>query len=455
MLSLSCIGANLIRISKAQGSHDIAVTSIIPSETLVESGSLVNITVVLENQGLESETFNVTVYRDTIPIETNRIVADLATGQSRTLFFIWDTTDTIEEIYLLTSKEKTYGIEAVATLSSDTDQGDNTLVAPSKIKVVSQYIAVSPIRTVDEALTSGKNYTVSVLTDYNGTDIWGWNVRLTFRPGVLQCLEVRNGDLITEAKDPTALFNTEIDNVNGEVSAGAYFFYREPDIPPTTEGPGTLVSMVFRVVGKGRSNITLGGQDTYVQVFDQGVAPNPYDIINNYLPGLDHIFSGYFSNTITQLIDIAVTSVNPSPTSVIIGETVNITVVVENQGETDETFGVKVYYDYTPAFPGQNIIGTQTVQSLAAGTDRNLVFAWNTTYVKEGSYTITAIASGMQGDIDTSNDQFDSSEKVAVNLKELRPLPITEIIIGAVAVVAVIAVVYFILRRRRKQTPLE
>jgi hypothetical protein len=108
-----------------------------------------------------------------------------------------------------------------------------------------------------------------------------------------------------------------------------------------------------------------------------------------------------------------------------------------------------------PAFPGQNIIGTKTVQSLAAGTDTTLVFSWNTTYVKEGNYVITAIASGVQGDVDTSNDRFDSSERVAVNLRELRPLPITEIIIGVVVVVAVIVVAYFILRRRRKETSLE
>ena len=445
----------MIGISKAQGNHDIAVIGVTPSETIVESNALVNITVVVENQGTEIETFNTTVYRDSIPIEINRTVTDLAAGQNRTLFVIWNTSDTREEIYALPSKEKTYDIKAVATLASDMDLGDNTLVSPTKVKVTSQYITISPKRTVDEALTTGKNYTVTIRTDYNGTDVWGWNVRLTFRPAILECIEVRNGDLVNVSKDPSAQFNSAINNATGEVSAGAYFYYLPPNAPPTTEGPGTLVSFVFRVAGKGRSNITLVDQDTYVQVFDQSVSSVPYDVINDYLPNLNHIFSGYFSNTITQLIDIAVTSVSSSPTSVIIGETVDITVVTENQGETDETFDVKVYYDYTPAFPGQNVIGTKTVQSLTAGTDTTLVFFWNTTYVKEGNYIITAIASGMQGDVDTSNDRFDSTERVAVNLKELRPLPITEIIIGAVVVVAVIVVVYIILRRRRKQTPLE
>lgn len=445
----------MIRFSKAQGNHDIAVTSVTPSETLVKLGDLVNITVVVVNQGAEAETFNMTVYRDSVSIEINRTVTDLAAGQNRTLVFTWNTSDASGEIYVLSSKDKTYDIKAVATLPSDTDQSDNTLVSPSKIKVVSQYIAVSPKRTVDETLTTGKNYTISVSTDYNGSDVWGWNIRLTYRPAVLECLEVLNGDLITTSKDPSARFNATINNAIGEVSAGGYFFYLFPNAPPTTDGPGTLVNVTFRVVGTGSSNITLEKQNTYVQVSNPSINPNPYDVINDYLPSLNHIFSGFFSNTVAKLIDVAITNVTPSPTSVTIGDTVNITVVVENQGEINETFDLKTYYDYAPAFPGQNVIGTQTVQNLVAGTNRTLIFAWNTTYVKEGNYVITALISGLLDDADTADNQLNSSQTVAVKIKELRPLPITELIIGTVAVVAVIAVIYFVLRKRRKKAPIE
>jgi len=455
LFSLSSISTIMIKSSKAQGTHNVAVTSVTPSETLVKCGDLVNITVVVEDQGAETETFNTTVYRDSVPIEINRTTTDLAAGQNRTLIFTWNTSDTINEIYALASKEKTYDITAEATLASDTDQSDNTLVSSSTVKGISQYIAISPERTLDETLTTGKNYTISVSTDYNGTDVWGWNIRLTYRPSVLECIEVRNGDLITKTKDPSAEFNSAIDNTIGEVSAGAYFYYLYPSVPPTTNGPGTLIDITFRVVGIGNSNITLVKQDTYVQVFDQSVSPDPYDIINAYLPSLIHIFAGYFSNAIAKLVDVAITSVSPSSTSVTIGETVNVTVVVENKGEINETFDVKTYYDYAPAFPGQNVIGTQTVQNLVAGTNRTIVFAWNTTYVKEGNFIITALISGISDDAAPANNRLDSSLSVSVKLKELRPLPITEIAIGAVVVIAVIAVVYFVLRRRRKKAPVE
>lgn len=51
---------------------------------------------------------------------------------------------------------------------------------------VSPYIAVVPERTVDPALTVGMNYTISMRTDYAGTDIWAWQFSLTYDPYVLQ-----------------------------------------------------------------------------------------------------------------------------------------------------------------------------------------------------------------------------------------------------------------------------
>ena len=93
IFSLSSISASVIRFSQAQGSHDIAVTSVAPSETLVKLGDLVNITVVVVNQGVEAESFNVTVYRDSVSIEINRTVTDLAAGQNRTLVFTLNTSD--------------------------------------------------------------------------------------------------------------------------------------------------------------------------------------------------------------------------------------------------------------------------------------------------------------------------------------------------------------------------
>jgi len=51
---------------------------------------------------------------------------------------------------------------------------------------VSPYIAVVPEQTVDPTLPVGMNYTVSIYTDYDGSDIWAWQFSLTYDPYVLQ-----------------------------------------------------------------------------------------------------------------------------------------------------------------------------------------------------------------------------------------------------------------------------
>lgn len=439
----------MIEISTAQANPDIAVTSVTPSKTVVRLGDTVNITVSITNQGTENATFDVTLYRDSIVLET-KTVNDLTSSQTADLVFSWNTTGVTTEINSLSSKEKTYNIKAVAqTLSGETDTEDNTLTSASKIRVVSRYITVLPERTLDESLTTGKNYTVSIYTDYNGSDIWGWQITMTFNEAVLEVVEVLNGDLITTDKNPNAQFLSNIDNTIGTVDIGAFFYYLPPDIPPTTSGPGTLTSVTFRVVGTGYSNITLEGE-TKLKVYDDA-AGEVRDVISDYIPYINHLLSGYFGNTETGTVDVAVVSVTPSPTSVRQGETVDISVVVENQGTLDAIFDAKAYYDYNSAFPAQNVIETKSSQSLGTGADKTLVFTWDTKSVAEGDHVITVVVSSVSGETNTNNNRLDSTQKVTVKLVEARPLPITEIAIGIVVFLIVVVVIILVLRRRRSR----
>jgi len=141
----------------------------------------------------------------------------------------------------------------------------NANISGASATPASPYIAVAP--SYRGAQMTDPNLKVSIDTDYGGSDVYLWHVQLAFNATVLQCIEVVNGDLITEAKDPNAVFESEIDNVNGEVSAGAYFYYQEPDIPPTTNGPGTLVNITFTGVAYGNSSLALG-KETKLQGYN-------------------------------------------------------------------------------------------------------------------------------------------------------------------------------------------
>jgi hypothetical protein len=77
--------------------HDVAILSVTPSTTTVTKGDLVNITVVVENQGTVPETITVAAYYDSINpnylIETTKTVQSLEADANASLTFVWDTTD--------------------------------------------------------------------------------------------------------------------------------------------------------------------------------------------------------------------------------------------------------------------------------------------------------------------------------------------------------------------------
>jgi parallel beta-helix repeat protein len=69
--------------------HDIAVTTISLSKTLVGPGYPVKISVTIQNQGDLAETCNIAAYANTQEVETRKIT--LTTGSSTTITFTWNT----------------------------------------------------------------------------------------------------------------------------------------------------------------------------------------------------------------------------------------------------------------------------------------------------------------------------------------------------------------------------
>lgn len=71
--------------------HDVAVVDIIPSTNEVNESDLVDIAVVIQNNGDFIETFNVTAYANTTIIQS-QTVSNLAPTAQTTQTFIWNTT---------------------------------------------------------------------------------------------------------------------------------------------------------------------------------------------------------------------------------------------------------------------------------------------------------------------------------------------------------------------------
>ena len=252
-------------------------------------------------------------------------------------------------------------------------------------------IYVDPASIIEPTLTPGSNFTISIKTDYTGDDIMAWQLTLSYNPSVIHGINVTNGDLITSDVSPSAAFMPgSFDNTVGELSlTGAIFFYMFP--PPTMiSGPGTLANVTFTVLGTGDSAITIG-YDTKLTGWDSG----EYEIVDAFTMPF-HIQHGYFRNAVVEH-DVAIVGVAASPTEVVEGELVEISVEVENQGTATETFDVTVYY-------GVLAIETKTVVNLAGGADTTVAFSWNTSAVSPATYTMSAVASTVEGETEIEDN---------------------------------------------------
>jgi parallel beta-helix repeat protein len=96
--------------------------------------------------------------------------------------------------------------------------------------------------------------------------------------------------------------------------------------------------------------------------------------------------------------DVAVLSVTATPNTVVQSQNVTISVEVKNEGNVIETFSVTAYYNSTAVGPAQ------TVTSLSPGSSTTLTFTWDTTGVTLDKYIISANATTVPGETDTTDN---------------------------------------------------
>jgi len=360
--------------------HDVAVIYVETNVTAtIYSGKAVNITVVVENQGDFFETFAVAALNETSMAAPAQIVTDLPPRKNQTLYFIWDTPGVADG---------TYTIKGMAdTVTGETDLDDNIkedgTVTITHVAV--HDIAITAVTPFTDTIPSGETMTINVTVTNEGTETETFNVTAYYDETVIGMLPV--SDLASGAEQMLVFtWNTT------DVSEGTY-------------------------IVRANASLIEGETDTADNIKEDGTL------------------------TVLPVVhDIAVTSVSASPDTVTAGQTVSVTVIVKNEGETEETFDVVVRCNGTE-------IGTQTVANLAAGNEQTLTFTWDTTGVVVGTYTIEAEASTVAGETDTDDN---IKEGGTVTVQEV--LAPTVLLYGAIVVILVAAAIigYFVLIRMRK-----
>jgi hypothetical protein len=251
------------------------------------------------------------------------------------------------------------------------------------VNIVNVSAAVLPAITFAPALQL-KNQTTApintifnwpISTDYNGTDVWGYEFSITYNPVVLNVTEVINGDLIVNATgDSGARFlSGTIDNTVGKLSVTTAYFNLPVSPPPNmTGGPGggTLATVKFKVTGDGDSDVTFGTETKLIGW--NATAGETYNIID-LTSASSQIVDGYFRNTL-PVHNVKINSVSANESSVYSGELVKVTVGVQNTGNVTEKFDVTVYYSTVP-------IETRTI-TLSGSSSTTEDFIWDTTMAR-------------------------------------------------------------------------
>jgi KaiC/GvpD/RAD55 family RecA-like ATPase/PKD repeat protein len=156
---------------------------------------------------------------------------------------------------------------------------------------------------------------------------------------------------------------------------------------------GTILSYTWNF---GNGNITTVTNPTVTHSYN---AFGNYSVILNVTDNDDFYDSSKLTLTVHN-VDLAIIDVIVSASEIYVGQTLNVSVVVRNEGTRYETFNVTLYYDGTA-------IGTKTVDSLQPETEATLKFSWNTTDVAPGiSYWIKAETNGIIGETDSADNSY-------------------------------------------------
>jgi len=156
---------------------------------------------------------------------------------------------------------------------------------------------------------------------------------------------------------------------------------------------GTIVNYLWDF---GDGNITATNSAVITHIYHE------YGDFNVTLATVDN--DGY-NNTTSQIInvpvhDIAILNATVSQTEVHVGQVVNITVTVKNEGTTKESFNVTVFRNGT-------LVGTQLILNLASNAEKILYFYWNTTGMTPNTgYAIWAEASTVAGETDIFDNTY-------------------------------------------------
>jgi len=440
--------------------HDIAVTSVTVSPNQVSPGEEVSIDVTVVNQGDFTETFSVTTFQSLFPfpdltdIETKTGVT-LEAGANTLLTFTWDTTGKRSGIYNITAK--------VPPDPQEENTANNNKTAEDTVTIPGAPVAFfthtpekpTPLDTVifDASLSYDPDDPVAGIVSY----LWD------FGDGTREFyVDVNLTDTATHQYATTGTYNvnvtvTDIDNSTDTYAKTLTVSVPQPPVASftcTTEEPLINRPVAFDA---SESNDPDGEIISYEWDFGDGTreiyvkdvnltdtATHVYTDAGTYTVNLtvtdNHLASDSFSDdvTVSTKRDIAVVRVACYRPEVMetpldkayIGETLNVSIVVRNEGTQSETFNLTVHYDGTLIEELTTKVENLPPGDQAPHNKRSIGVFWDTTPLSAGNYTV-AVESVLDEDEDPTNDKATTEIKM-----DIADVAITNVIVSPTTVLA-------------------
>ena len=227
--------------------HDVAVSQLVATPTMVEIGGIVEIRVTVKNFGNVYETFNLTTNYGSIA-QVEHIV-DLEPGGERTFTYHWDTTG--ESTCFHTISALAHPVEGETYIYNNFRSVGVAIVSfipePATLKV-----EPSPAKGLREFKV---NATINDLDAY--WDMAGFDIILHYNTTMLDVVNVELGPFALNY-NLTFQIIKEVNDEEGYIQM-AYvwdFVNVPPEERPTPSGSGVLFTVTFKVTAEGEDQIT-------------------------------------------------------------------------------------------------------------------------------------------------------------------------------------------------------
>jgi hypothetical protein len=375
--------------------HDVAAVSIAPSARSIEKGQSMDIGAIVQNEGVEAESFYVNFYFGTNVLET--LPVSLSPHSYVILDFSVNTSTFELGNYTLSL--------LIPELTNEADVTDNILV-DGAVEVrqasppVVHDIAIVGVQTSVDNVFIGELLYINVSVLNNGTETESFSVSVYCNSSFVGIL-----------------------NVN-------------------SLSPMVRTSLMFAW------NTTFAREGYYTVRASAPVENDAKTEDNTFVDGIVEVRARPVP---VYLHDIAVIEVVPSSRLVYVGEVLVVNVVLRNNGNVSESFDVQLLYESMDC-------GSLRVDNLSAGAQYVMIFNWDTSTVAEGNYTLSALAETVLGEVHV-DDNFLSDGTVMVIKARTEPgdqgffwSSLYVLLILLLILVPFLLLVWMYLKKRRKKS---